>query len=486
MHPIRNLVASLFCAVLATAAFAPSTGSGPHPLGGVSAASTAPADQLHLTHGIDAAGQPQVTFGIDPTEGFTLFIATYQRDLLLPPLLKHLTSTPPPSLRQILVIWQNVDRPVPDFLSPGALDEYSTSGVAVSVRKSWKNSMNERFRPVLDWGEPIATDAVMILDDDVVLRKDALEWGYQQFVAANGRGSGGGPGRIVGFTARDFELRDGIDAEWAYVTKPRTSYSMVLSNAAFFKKEWLVRYWQDSTEMRRLRDYVDSVFNCDDLLINYVVSNLTHSPPLLLQPATPLRTVPTEGGLWNRVVVVDPNVDPNEAGPSGPDTIETAPPRPEHFSTRKECLAHFFDHFSQFAPESTTATSAARSQSSHYPLVKTRTSVSQDVEDHSRWMFDNELWETVTWSKPIAPAADAGAGASDDEDEDDEAAMLERGDYESFLHGLTDDEVDELLKSLDDAVGASDDDDAEQTPAEVEGGPAGGSEATARPPHEEL
>lgn len=177
-----------------------------------------------------------------------MVIATYQRDLLLPPLIKHLTSTPPPSLRQILIVWQNVDRPVPDFLSPSALDEYSTSGVAVSVRKSWKNSMNERFRPILDWGQEIATNSIMIMDDDVVLRKEALEWGYEQFVEQK-------RSRIVGFSPREFE-RAG-SGEWKYITKPTSTYSMILSNAAFFSKDWLVKYWDNSNEMASLRNYVD-------------------------------------------------------------------------------------------------------------------------------------------------------------------------------------------------------------------------------------
>lgn len=395
-----------------------------------------------------------------------MLIATYQRDLLLPPLIKHLTSSPPPSLRQILIIWQNVDSPLPDFLSPSALDEYSTSGVAVSVRKSWKNSMNERFRPILDWGQDIQTKSVMIMDDDVVLRKEALEWGYKQFVEANRFG----PGRIVGFSPRDFERgapnREGegdgdgdrANDEWRYITKPRSTYSMILSNAAFLKREWLQQYWRDSEEMRSLRTHVDSVFNCDDILINFLVSNLTHSPPLLLQPSTPLRTIPTEGGLWNRVVrETDQAQEPPSASAKAtgsasskvPDTIVTSPARPEHFATRKECLSHYFSHFSRFAAAPEADLAADERERGHYPLVKTRTSISQDVEDHSRWMFDNEMWETVTWTRP--DEAHPGGQDSDDLSAEEEA-MLEQGDYDSFLEGLSDEEVEELMQSLDDMM----------------------------------
>ncbi|GAA5884642.1 hypothetical protein JCM16303_003696 [Sporobolomyces ruberrimus] len=452
MYSIRTLLASLLLVAFSHSILPP-----------VSAHGSGSVNEVHLTQGTDASGNPQVTFGIDPSDGFTVLIATYQRDLLLQPLLKHLTSTPPPSLRQILIIWQNVDSPLPEFLSTRALDEYSTSGVAVTVRQSWKNSMNERFRPTLDWGDEIATKSVFIMDDDVVLRKEALEWGYEQFVEANRYG----PGRIVGFSPRDFaEAESAVEKgqpEWNYVTKPRNTYSMILSNAAFLKKEWLKKYWEDSSEMRSLRDYVDSVFNCDDILINYLVSNLTGSPPLLLQPATPLRTIPTEGGLWNRVVSDDTAAPKsNTSGVKAiPDTITISPPRPEHFATRKECLAHYFSHFSQFAPSSESSAS-----NKHYPLVKTRTSISQDVEDHSRWLFENEMWETVVWSRP-EPTADEIDKVELSEAEE---AMLEKGDYDSFLEGLSDEEVDELMLSLDEMVegGAVDVEDAGEEEWEVD------------------
>ncbi|GAA5917240.1 Jip5p, partial [Sporobolomyces salmoneus] len=408
-----------------------------------------------------ASGNPQITFGIDPSEGFTMIIATYQRDLLLPPLIKHLTSTPPPSLRQIVIVWQNVDLPLPDFLSPQSLGEYSTSGVAVTVRKSWKNSMNERFRPILDWGHEIATNSVFIMDDDVVLRKGALEWGYQQFVES-------GRKRIVGFSPREFE-RGEKEGEWKYLTKPTSTYSMILSNAAFFDKSWLEKYWEDSNEMTSLRNYVDGVFNCDDLLINFLVSNLTHSPPLLLQPSTPLRTIPTEGGLWNRVV--SPSSSPSSTGSAAPETITTSPPRPEHFSTRKECLAHYFSHFSQFAPPS----SSSSSQRDHYPLIKTSTSISQEVQDHSRWMFENEMWETVVWEKPDDGSNDESVEEEEPLSEEEEK-MLDNGDYESFLQGLSDEEIDELMQSLEEEVHELGGEEPEKE----------GNEAAATVRHEEL
>ncbi|GAA6037343.1 hypothetical protein JCM8097_008521 [Rhodosporidiobolus ruineniae] len=409
----------------------------------------------------DAQGRPTYTLGVDPSEGFTMMLATYNRDQNLQPLLKHLTTSPPPSLRHIVLIWQNVGRALPDFLNSTALAAYSTSGVAVTVRVSEKNSMNERFRPLRDWDEEVYTDAVMIMDDDVVLRRDALEWGYQEFVRANERGEG----RLVGFTGRDFEEKKG-GKEWEYVVRPKTTYSMVLSNAAWLKKEWLQKYWEETDEMRGLRDYVDEVFNCDDILINYLVSNLTGNPPLLLQPVPPLRTIGGGGLALRGSVPVDPS-DPAFDHPSPSDDAGTngATPSAGHFTQRAQCLAHYFSHFSRFAPPASNYKSpqAAQAAARHFPLRKTRTSASMDVEDHSRWLFRHEPWEAVVFRAAVPSVAeelaeepwedelDSAEGEGDGEGggrELSEEEKRERDEFDEMLAGLSDEELEELIASL--------------------------------------
>lgn len=192
-----------------------------------------------------------------------MIIATHKRDYLLQPLLRHLTTNPPPSLKQIALVWQNIGQALPEFLSSDALDKLTMeSGVVVSVRESKRNSMNERFRPLLDWDAPILTKTVMIMDDDVVLRRGTLEWAYQVFKSHNiDRDDGDDQGRMVGFAGRDVQRRkesnEGSGGKWNYVVQPHETYSMVLSNAAFLKTSWLKRYWSDTEEMQFLRDYVD-------------------------------------------------------------------------------------------------------------------------------------------------------------------------------------------------------------------------------------
>ncbi|KAK4056816.1 hypothetical protein OIO90_002066 [Microbotryomycetes sp. JL221] len=379
---------------------------------------------------------------IDPEDGFTMIIATYNRDQLLPDLINHLTINPPQSLRQILFVWQNVDRPLPPLLQADSLETLSTRGVVVSVRQSKRNSMNERFRPELEWGEEIPTRTVMIVDDDVVLRKDSLEWGFQHFKLYNEQL---GQQRIVGFAGRDYETLP--DGTLDYVVQPRFTYSMVLSNAAWLSRDWLYAYWADTPLMTRMRDYVDEVFNCDDLLVNFLVTNMTHQPPLLLQPRMPLRTIPTDG-LWNRNQPLSENDKTPDAEEAHHDEEEEsdATDKPDHFLQRPKCLERFFNEFSQFAPNETKLWP----EHSRFPLMKTSTTISQDVIDHARWLYPGEPWEP---DEMTPPETDEEKAEREKREFADMVANLSDEEKQDFMESVYDDEDGEWYQSLFDSQG---------------------------------
>lgn len=160
------------------------------------------------------------------------------------------------------------------------------------------------------------------------------------------------------------------------------------------------------------------MFNCDDLLINYVVSNLTHLPPLLLQPSTPMRSFPTLNGLWNRPGAS--GSDPSSASaPSS--TPAPSASKLDHFTQRQVCLAHYFDHFARYAPAGSGPS---------YPLVRTATAATQDVVDHARWLHKDEPWESQRWVPVRSPEE------------------VERDRMEEMLDGMSEDELDRLLEEM--------------------------------------
>lgn len=174
--------------------------------------------------------------------------------------------------------------------------------------------------------------------------------------------------------------------------------------------------------------------NCDDLLMAFVVANLTNTAPLLLQPTVPLRTISIREG--------EGDEDDNEDGPLAP-----VPELSEDTVKRSHCLAKFFHHFGQYAPDP--------SAPAHWPLKRSHSSVSQDLHDRSRRMEPGEAWEepvaveTRTEEDPQEEEHDEDDG--DDEDPDKEDVELDsqyHDEWEELLAGMSDDEVKELLAEL--------------------------------------
>ena len=208
-----------------------------------------------------------------------------------------------------------------------------------------------------------------------------------------------------------------------------------------------------------------------------MAANLSHTAPLLLQPTHHLRTV----AYADREQTSD-HFDPFSA-------------LVERDATRSHCLAHLFAHFAQFAPPP-----ADPSKPSHFPLKRAHSSVSQDLADHSRPLWEDESWEeeeeeeyeSNTEPKPLAAVSKVGSGVArvrtpegveavemkegggdqghpwhqpvdedqaeaedddvDDDDDDDDEEEDGPGDYfnqwESLLSGMTDTEVAELMAEL--------------------------------------
>lgn len=189
--------------------------------------------------------------------------------------------------------------------------------------------------------------------------------------------------------------------------------------------------------------------NCDDILVNYLVSNVTGNPPLLLQPKTPLRIIGGDGMFARGSKAVDEDgVAIDEALVADSDDVAGVPSA-GHFSQRNLCLKRYFEHFAQFAPPDA---------SSHYPLVKTSTSASQDVEDHSRWLMPNESWEEVVWSRvPVEEREDEKEEEQLEEAEwEDEDEQAEKEAFEEMLQGMSDEEIDDLLKEMHEAMARED------------------------------
>uniref|UniRef100_A0AAY4EQC4 Uncharacterized protein n=1 Tax=Denticeps clupeoides TaxID=299321 RepID=A0AAY4EQC4_9TELE len=85
------------------------------------------------------------------------------------------------------------------------------------------------------------------------------------------------PERIVGYPARS-HFWDSNKERWGYTSKWTNDYSMVLTGAAIYHRyyHYLYTHFLPSS----LKNMVDQLANCEDILMNFLVSAVTKLPPI--------------------------------------------------------------------------------------------------------------------------------------------------------------------------------------------------------------
>uniref|UniRef100_A0A8C1UEQ1 Glycosyl transferase 64 domain-containing protein n=1 Tax=Cyprinus carpio TaxID=7962 RepID=A0A8C1UEQ1_CYPCA len=159
---------------------------------------------------------------------------------------------------QILVLW-NCEKP------PPPRNKWPSITTPFSVIEGKRKTMSGRFFP----HHAIKTDAVLSLDEDSVLSTNEVDFAFivwQSF-----------PDRIVGYPARSHYWDSG-KGRWGYTSKWTNEYSMVLTGAAFYHRYYhhLYTYYLPAS----LLSMVDQLANCEDILMNFLISAVTKLPPI--------------------------------------------------------------------------------------------------------------------------------------------------------------------------------------------------------------
>ncbi|KNC80387.1 hypothetical protein SARC_07254 [Sphaeroforma arctica JP610] len=165
-------------------------------------------------------------------------------------------------LDQVVLLWNN------DWLPPKELLEVRIreGGPRVVIIKMAHNSMNNRFMP---WS-PIRTAAVYILDMDIRLPGEALEFAFDNWLQHQGS--------IVGYAYRRFYANGTYpDRARARIFGPDPGYNFVLTGSAMMSYELLRQYaCEDKTKL--IREMVDEMFNGDDIAMNMISRYNGHRP----------------------------------------------------------------------------------------------------------------------------------------------------------------------------------------------------------------
>ncbi|KAH7018880.1 glycosyl transferase family 64 domain-containing protein [Ilyonectria destructans] len=203
---------------------------------------------------------------LDDTK-FTIALQTYRRPKELNKTLHALLDEKIPSLLEIVVIWNDLEATPPD-------DYTSSLGTPVRYRASTRNSLNEKLLP----DSTFSTQAILLSDDDVYYHPHDLEYVFQSWRKF-------GRNKLTGALARC--PKKDAKGKWFYKLcsnrDENSSYSMIITNLAMTHISFLDYYSSDDPVMKKIRDYVDEKFNCEDIAMNFMQSYLTGEGPLLVQ-----------------------------------------------------------------------------------------------------------------------------------------------------------------------------------------------------------
>ncbi|XP_029475083.1 exostosin-like 1 [Rhinatrema bivittatum] len=158
---------------------------------------------------------------------------------------------------QILVLWNS------EKLPPTS-DRWPRTAVPLTVLPG-KRKMSHRFFPYNE----IMTDAVLSLDEATMLSTSEVDFAFVTWRSF--------PDRIVGFPMRS-HFWDSSRNRWGYTSKWTNEFSMVLTAAAFYHR-YYHRLFTDYLPAK-LRNLVDRISNCEDILMNFLVSAVTKLPPI--------------------------------------------------------------------------------------------------------------------------------------------------------------------------------------------------------------
>ncbi|KAK3579845.1 hypothetical protein CHS0354_015261 [Potamilus streckersoni] len=199
--------------------------------------------------------------GTFPTEKFTAVIYATTPVMFSSSPLFRLIRTVAKSvyIDKMIVIWHCDVVPPPSHRWPADL------GVPVLVKTRNIKTISSRFYPY----QEITTDAVLSLDEDSLLTTDEIDFAFSVWREF--------PERIVGYPARS-HFWDEKRNRWSYSSRWTNEYSMVLTGAAIFHRYYNFLYTNFLSHA--LKTTVDQSQNCEDILMNFLVSHVTKLPPI--------------------------------------------------------------------------------------------------------------------------------------------------------------------------------------------------------------
>ncbi|XP_033925190.1 exostosin-like 1 isoform X8 [Melopsittacus undulatus] len=197
--------------------------------------------------------------GSSPSKRFTAFIrVTSMEGSLSQPILRLIQAVSRSQYcAQILVLWSS-EKPSPPR------GKWPQTTVPLTVIQG-RSKVSDRFFPYA----AIQTDAVLSLDEHMSLSTSEVDFAFVVWRSF--------PERIVGFPAQS-HFWDAEQRRWGYTSKWTNELSIVLTTAAFYHRYYHSLFTQYLPA--GLRELVDGLAACEDILMNILVAAVTKLPPI--------------------------------------------------------------------------------------------------------------------------------------------------------------------------------------------------------------
>jgi hypothetical protein len=206
-----------------------------------------------------------------PTSHLTVMLNTYKRPPeVVEEAIEHYKTCD--TVRYIYVVWSDRDNPPPTSMLEkyGRVKHDHVSQVGFKIQES--TSLNNRFKP-LDGAEH--TDAIFAVDDDMRVSCRDLALAFEVWKSS--------PRSLVGFMPR-VHLRDRngvLRYRCWWSTWWHGVYSIILTKAAILHHDYLEMY--TTTMPPEVRALVDQERNCEDIAMQFLISNSTGLPPIYVK-----------------------------------------------------------------------------------------------------------------------------------------------------------------------------------------------------------
>ncbi|NXF21826.1 EXT1C protein, partial [Rhodinocichla rosea] len=256
--------------------------------------------------------------GYSPSKKFTALIrAVSQAGSLSQPILRLIQAVSGSQYcAQIVVLWSCEKPPPPS-------GKWPQSSVPLTIIQG-RRKLSDRFFPF----GAIQTDAVLSLDEDTTLSTSEVDFAFSVWLSF--------PERIVGFPTQS-HFWDAERGRWGYTSRWTNELSIVLTAAAFYH-----RYYHSLfTEYlpAGLRELVDGLAACEDILMNVLVAAVTKLPPIkVTQRKQHKEGVAQRAECGEGAAGTPPGPHPAPAGAGGTEGSR-------RLSQRQDCLNQLADWF---------------------------------------------------------------------------------------------------------------------------------------------